>query len=184
MACIVMVHIGMAYTVMAYLVMAYIVMAYIVMAHIVMASDGTIRYGIYIGMTYIDMPHIVMAYIVMVYIVMASISMVHVVMACIVMAYTDMHVDRCGCRHAFRGYVPMSIKASKYNVSLIDPGMGVPVLKMTVPPIQIQRSFWVPARPGQANILGTGTPWRDGHFEYRHGHTRAMDMPSAMPRCL
>ena len=26
-------------------------------------------------------------------------------------------------------------------------------------------------------------PRRGGHFEYRHAHTRAMDMPSAMPIC-
>ena len=36
-------------------------------------------------------------------------------------------------------------------------GMGVPVLKMT------------------ASLRG-------GHFEYRHAHTRATDLPSAMPR--
>ena len=38
-------------------------------------------------------------------------------------------------------------------------GRGVPVLKTTASP-----------------------PLRGGHFEYRHAHTHAMDLPSAMPR--
>ena len=40
-------------------------------------------------------------------------------------------------------------------------GYGVPVLKMT-----------------------TASPRRGGDFVHRHFHTRAMDMPSAVPRCL
>ena len=43
-------------------------------------------------------------------------------------------------------------------------------------------SSYVEGEVHEQDVLRRGSLRRGGHFEYRH--TRAMDMPSAMPRCM
>ena len=154
----------MAYTVVAYTVTAYTVMAYIVMGFLFVMAD------------------IVMGYTVMAYIVMGFLFvMADIVMACeLVGSYT---VPRQRLSETFRRE-----KKPPWPKVLEDQAvcclLPKPVRLMTV---ALYRLYL-----GIADGMSIAQVWvcrhpklprrRGGHFEYRHAHTRAMDMASAMPR--